>query len=240
MELFSKIVTRDGGESPSLLIREEKLSSVEDMKLVLRNNYEAADMFELTRKWRRMDGNGVSGGFFATNLSLSIIFPEDAYVNGSMIIHIIETDMWIYDVIVYCFLTLIISFVAGIFLFLITIALIRCYYTRTGRELPEFLKKFMKPIIRDYRFYVKNKSVLEKDFSTHQVLYSQDKCTICLDSFNEGEKVAWLQSCHHLFHVECVTHWINKKTEKGQLCPVCNVEIQVAKKKKKKPAKKKT
>lgn len=42
------------------------------------------------------------------------------------------------------------------------------------------------------------------------------QCGICMDSFNDGEKINKL-SCQHIFHIECLNQWIptNKK------CPLC-------------------
>lgn len=49
----------------------------------------------------------------------------------------------------------------------------------------------------------------------------QEKCTICLSEFEDGEDVRRLP-CMHLFHIECVDQWLvtNKK------CPICRVDIE--------------
>lgn len=53
----------------------------------------------------------------------------------------------------------------------------------------------------------------------------QEKCTICLSEFEDGEDVRRLP-CMHLFHIECVDQWLttNKK------CPICRVDIEAGSK----------
>ena len=48
-----------------------------------------------------------------------------------------------------------------------------------------------------------------------------EKCTICLNNFEEQEDVRRLP-CMHLFHIECVDQWLptNKR------CPICRVDIE--------------
>ena len=43
------------------------------------------------------------------------------------------------------------------------------------------------------------------------------QCGICMDSFNDGEKINKI-SCQHIFHIDCLNQWIstNKK------CPLCD------------------
>ncbi|KAK0425137.1 hypothetical protein QR680_009053 [Steinernema hermaphroditum] len=48
----------------------------------------------------------------------------------------------------------------------------------------------------------------------------EERCTVCLMSFESGEELRSLQ-CSHLFHVDCIDRWlIYNKT-----CPVCRLEI---------------
>lgn len=193
--------------------------------MVSRNNDEISLLFELNRKWRRVDGRAVTGNFMASNLSLTIIFPEDTIVNGTLAIHIFESDIWIYEMMIYIFAVLVVGFIFGMVMMLLVIACIRWYLLRVGRDVPDCLKKYIKPINHDYKFFLKNKSIVEKKFSSNQVLYSQDTCAICYDLYADGEATAVL-NCHHVFHCGCVSEWVNKKTEKSQLCPLCNYPIQ--------------
>lgn len=45
-------------------------------------------------------------------------------------------------------------------------------------------------------------------------------CTICLDDFQEGDKLVELKECHHVFHKGCITTWFTQK----QRCPNCQNE----------------
>lgn len=83
----------------------------------------------------------------------------------------------------------------------------------------------MKPVTYDYNWMVRGKKIKEQQFQSQNVPFGQDKCSICLDSFEDGELISVLY-CHHIFHVGCVKSWIDRKTDKSQLCPVCNHPIQ--------------
>ena len=43
------------------------------------------------------------------------------------------------------------------------------------------------------------------------------QCGICMDSFNEFEKVKRLQ-CKHIFHIDCMSQWLQTKKN----CPFCD------------------
>ncbi|KAM7201234.1 hypothetical protein V8F20_004980 [Naviculisporaceae sp. PSN 640] len=47
------------------------------------------------------------------------------------------------------------------------------------------------------------------------------KCVICVDEMAKGEK-ATILPCNHLFHGECVTHWLKQHNT----CPVCRRSIE--------------
>jgi len=44
-------------------------------------------------------------------------------------------------------------------------------------------------------------------------------CSICLLSFEDGDRVADL-NCNHHFHAECISEWVRKKNK----CPLCQAE----------------
>jgi hypothetical protein len=44
----------------------------------------------------------------------------------------------------------------------------------------------------------------------------EDICTICLNSFHEGDRVGNI-ACSHIFHVTCLKKWIQRKNH----CPLC-------------------
>ena len=52
----------------------------------------------------------------------------------------------------------------------------------------------------------------------HIVTKSCTTCSICIDDFEEGEKLRLLPRCGHLFHTDCILPWL---TERKACCPLC-------------------
>ena len=48
----------------------------------------------------------------------------------------------------------------------------------------------------------------------------EEKCSICITEFSEGEKVRALQ-CKHIFHAECIDTWLVQNSQ----CPVCKKDL---------------
>lgn len=49
---------------------------------------------------------------------------------------------------------------------------------------------------------------------------NSESCAICLDSFNEGQRVRYLP-CVHFFHTQCVDTWLRQR----DTCPVCKWSV---------------
>jgi hypothetical protein len=49
----------------------------------------------------------------------------------------------------------------------------------------------------------------------------QDKCTVCLEEFNDDDDMIELKCGHH-FHEECIVHWFKTCSNK---CPICREEV---------------
>mmetsp|Transcript_5091 Transcript_5091/g.10680 ORF Transcript_5091/g.10680 Transcript_5091/m.10680 type:complete len:399 (+) Transcript_5091:484-1680(+) len=47
-------------------------------------------------------------------------------------------------------------------------------------------------------------------------------CSICIDDFEENEKIRLLPRCGHAFHTECILPWL---TERQGCCPTCKTEV---------------
>ncbi|OEU06803.1 ring finger protein 13, partial [Fragilariopsis cylindrus CCMP1102] len=47
-------------------------------------------------------------------------------------------------------------------------------------------------------------------------------CSICIDEFEEGEKVRLLPLCGHGFHTDCILPWL--KDRQG-CCPLCKTAV---------------
>jgi len=58
-----------------------------------------------------------------------------------------------------------------------------------------------------------------------QPLGAGERCTVCLEVYEDGERVLQLP-CFHIFHGHCATHWL--KTSK--ICPLCRGEVTIVKK----------
>ncbi|ORX52129.1 hypothetical protein BCR36DRAFT_403896 [Piromyces finnis] len=56
-------------------------------------------------------------------------------------------------------------------------------------------------------------------------IYVNQECAICFTNIVENNKVNnkdyMVTPCHHIFHTECLKHWMNIKME----CPVCRAEL---------------
>lgn len=48
----------------------------------------------------------------------------------------------------------------------------------------------------------------------------EDKCTICITEFNDGEELRILP-CKHIFHPQCVDTWLVQNSH----CPVCKLDV---------------
>ncbi|KAJ0987513.1 hypothetical protein J5N97_005869 [Dioscorea zingiberensis] len=47
-------------------------------------------------------------------------------------------------------------------------------------------------------------------------------CVICLEEYEDGEKVRSLPTCRHMFHQECIDPWLVKSSS---FCPVCRIRV---------------
>ena len=80
------------------------------------------------------------------------------------------------------------------------------------QQIAEDLKKEINKADSNYLLLDKIETIIFDIF--HTKFY---QCGICMDSFNDGEKINKIISCQHIFHIECLNQWIqaNKK------CPLC-------------------
>jgi ribosomal protein L37AE/L43A len=56
--------------------------------------------------------------------------------------------------------------------------------------------------------------------ATLKVGHAVTECSICQELFEEGNTVLKLP-CRHVYHVDCVTHWL----EQNHTCPLCRLEL---------------
>ena len=61
----------------------------------------------------------------------------------------------------------------------------------------------------------------EKEFDEEAIKKDKDeKCAICLENFNIGNKVCYLP-CLHVYHSFCIKNWLKIKEK----CPLCNNDL---------------
>jgi hypothetical protein len=48
-------------------------------------------------------------------------------------------------------------------------------------------------------------------------------CSICIEEFEEGEKIRLLPKCGHAYHTECIIPWL---TERQGCCPFCKADVK--------------
>ncbi|BFZ06172.1 hypothetical protein BsWGS_09213 [Bradybaena similaris] len=91
------------------------------------------------------------------------------------------------------------------FLFIMIFMLVKVIREQTSKKLNRLSKRSLKKIpVRKFK---------KGDY--------YDTCAICLDEYEEGEKIRVLP-CDHVYHMKCIDPWLtkNKKT-----CPVCKRRV---------------
>ncbi|QCD86583.1 phosphatidylinositol 4-kinase [Vigna unguiculata] len=53
----------------------------------------------------------------------------------------------------------------------------------------------------------------------NQTLLSGSECAICLEEFKNGEECVVFSVCGHIFHCDCIKHWLEEKPT----CPNCRL-----------------
>jgi hypothetical protein len=62
-------------------------------------------------------------------------------------------------------------------------------------------------------------TVIEKNYDE----YTDDCCSICLQESQESQEQIIKTNCNHIFHLQCLSNWVNqnKKT-----CPICRNSME--------------
>lgn len=71
------------------------------------------------------------------------------------------------------------------------------------------------------------KGSIECQFNPKMIIYSQSKCTICLEEFDNTARIRQV-ACYHIFHKQCIDAWLNTKKNAIMHCPTCNVDLYEA------------
>lgn len=70
--------------------------------------------------------------------------------------------------------------------------------------------------------YVRPKLPITTYTSQSNIPASDANCTICLNDYNDGEKIKTLP-CQHHFHVGCIDEWFNV----DDICPLCKKPVNI-------------
>ncbi|MED6223962.1 hypothetical protein PIB30_079244 [Stylosanthes scabra] len=52
---------------------------------------------------------------------------------------------------------------------------------------------------------------------------SSSKCSVCLNEFQQNEKLRAIPNCNHTFHIDCIDIWLQKNDN----CPLCRAMISL-------------
>ena len=56
----------------------------------------------------------------------------------------------------------------------------------------------------------------------NQISGEQDCCAVCVEHFKEGDQIAALPRCNHLYHPTCINNWLTT----SPLCPLCRANVR--------------
>ena len=64
-----------------------------------------------------------------------------------------------------------------------------------------------------------------KDWPPVVEAWTPGDCTICLQRYDRGKKVAQWRGCRHCFHPRCLEKWL-KAGAAGTACPMCRAPLR--------------
>jgi hypothetical protein len=62
---------------------------------------------------------------------------------------------------------------------------------------------------------------LSSSESSSSFVFPDGDCAICLDDYVHGESIRVLPRCKHMFHKDCIDHWLSSRTSS---CPICRAK----------------
>lgn len=58
--------------------------------------------------------------------------------------------------------------------------------------------------------------------------FGSTECVICMEVFEEGERLRKLSTCRHIFHSTCIITWFSGEQQRlSQKCPQCNLTVSL-------------
>lgn len=82
-------------------------------------------------------------------------------------------------------------------------------------NLDNIFERNVKLVIKDEEYNKLEK--IEYLYINDEIKTINDKCVICIDNFNDKDKICILK-CKHIYHQECIENWLKRKSH---LCPCC-------------------
>jgi hypothetical protein len=66
-----------------------------------------------------------------------------------------------------------------------------------------------------------SKIIYQPGSSAGAVPFQQDRCTLCLCDYDDGNELTLLSSCGHVYHSECIGEHLSRNT----ICPICRKPV---------------
>jgi len=64
--------------------------------------------------------------------------------------------------------------------------------------------------------------LISKTWPLEHVEHGCHGCMICLGEFVQGDRLMQVPSCHHWFHADCMSQWLQHK----KVCPICRFDLK--------------
>ncbi len=103
-----------------------------------------------------------------------------------------------------------------------------CAFIQGDKKQKRLCKKYVTDTFDDGLMYcpihiksIRDERMVKADHKTKPL--SNHECPICYETIDDITNQTTL-TCNHLFHTQCIQHWVNK-TQSNSSCPVCRKVI---------------
>lgn len=91
------------------------------------------------------------------------------------------------------------------------------------RQLPRLTREQVRELYPVFRFDGAQLQSTGEHEAPAEVAHELDACSICLDEYEEGDRMRCLP-CHHAFHSRCIGKWLS---ERSATCPLCKIDLYI-------------